>query len=92
MFKNSKKEKQQLAEQEIERRNKFIHTFLNDDEFENLLKEGLNEKEIEDLLHKGFSKEELMNYANFKKETAKSNNIIDIVVEVITWIIAFFTP
>lgn len=62
--------------------------FMNKQDNNELLNQGLTQKEIEDLTQKGFSKEEMIQAKEYDKEIKKGSNFISWLVDWITWLIS----
>ena len=61
--------------------------FMNKQDKDELLNQGLTQKEVEDLTQKGFSKEEMIQAKEYDKEIKKGSNFISWLVDLITWLI-----
>ena len=59
--------------------------FMNKQDKDELLNQGLTQKEIEDLTQKGFSKEKMIQAKEYDKEIKKGSNFISWLVDLITW-------
>lgn len=62
--------------------------FMNKQDKDELLNQGLTQKEVEDLTQKGFSKEEMIQAKEYDKEIKKGSNLIAWIVDLITWFIS----
>lgn len=59
--------------------------FMNKQDNDELLNQGLTQKEIEDLTQKGFSKEEIIQSHQYDNEIKKGSTFIAWIVDLITW-------
>lgn len=59
--------------------------FMNKQDKDELLNQGLTQKEIEDLTQKGFSKEEIIQSHQYDNEIKKGSTFIAWIVDLITW-------
>ena len=65
--------------------NEFEDTYMNKQDHDELLKQGLTQKEIDSLTQKGFTKEEMIQAKEYDKEIKKGSNFIAWLVDLITW-------
>lgn len=59
--------------------------FMNKQDNDELLNQGLTQKQIEDLTQKGFSKEEIIQSHQYDNEIKKGSTFIAWIVDLITW-------
>lgn len=62
-------------------------TYMNKQDHDELLNQGLTQKEIDSLTQKGFTKEEMMQAHLYNNEIKKGSNFISWLVDIITWLI-----
>lgn len=67
--------------------NEFEDTYMNKQDHDELLNQGLTQKEIDSLTQKGFTKEEMIQAKEYDKEIKKGSNFISWLVDIITWLI-----
>lgn len=65
--------------------NEFEDTYMNKQDHDELLNQGLTQKEIDSLTQKGFTKEEMIQAKEYDKEIKKGSNFIAWLVDLITW-------
>ena len=61
-------------------------TYMNKQDHDELLNQGLTQKEIDSLTQKGFTKEEMMQAHLYNNEIKKGSNFIAWLVDIITWL------
>ncbi len=62
-------------------------TYMNKQDHDELLNQGLTQQEIDSLTQKGFTKEEMMQAHLYNNEIKKGSNFISWLVDIITWLI-----
>ena len=67
--------------------NEFEDTYMNKQDHDELLNQGLTQKEIDFLTQKGFTKEEMMQSHQYNNEIKKGSNFISWLTDIITWLI-----
>ena len=67
--------------------NEFEDTYMNKQDHDELLNQGLTQKEIDSLTQKGFTKEEMIQAKEYDKEIKKGSNFISWLADIITWLI-----
>lgn len=61
-------------------------TYMNKQDHDELLNQGLTQQEIDSLTQKGFTKEEMMQAHLYNNEIKKGSNFIAWLVDIITWL------
>ena len=62
-------------------------TYMNKQDHDEPLNQGLTQQEIDSLTQKGFTKEEMMQAHLYNNEIKKGSNFISWLVDIITWLI-----
>lgn len=62
-------------------------TYMNKQDHDEPLNQGLTQQEIDSLTQKGFTKEEMMQTHLYNNEIKKGSNFIAWLVDIITWLI-----
>lgn len=60
-------------------------TYMNKQDHDEPLNQGLTQQEIDSLTQKGFTKEEMIQAKEYDKEIKKGSNFISWLVDLITW-------
>ena len=66
--------------------NDFEDTYMNKQDHDELLNQGLTQQEIDSLAQKDFTKEEMMQAHLYNNEIKKGSNFIAWLVDIITWL------
>lgn len=65
--------------------NEFEDTYMNKQDHDELLNQGLTQQEIDSLTQKGFTKEEMIQSHQYNNEIKKGSHFISWLVDLITW-------